>query len=119
MKNPADGIIRGITNEGEVLGDELRAILPREARTINWITEDNHPRIDQIMLGCEGRTPQTLRIVEVTESGTKFVRVDYPACGNEPSLGTEYGTVCMVATMKGFQVDKPWKRQLKRKRPWE
>ena len=117
--DPMHDSVEGIADEDEVLGDELRAILPRDARTIFWETEGYHPRMDEIMLGCNGRTPQSLGIVEVTESGTRFVRVDYPACGNAPDIGTGYGTVCMVATMKGLDVDKPWKRQMKRKMPWE
>ena len=68
------------------------------------------------MVGCGGRTPQALGIIEVNKRGRKFVRIDYPACGNEPAIGHDYGTVCIVATMKGLDVDKPWTRGRKRKR---
>ena len=97
-----------IVADDEILTKELRAILPRKALPIEWETDDDSPSIREIIIACRGRTPRALGIPEVTRSSTKFVRVDYPFYGNEVAIGTQYGTVCMVATRKGLNVDEPW-----------
>jgi len=64
----------------------------------------------ELMAENGARTPQTLGILEVTKSYEAFVRV---ACGNVPSIGT----VCIVATMQGFNADElgsvSWSRILR------
>ncbi len=36
----------------------------------------------------------------------------YPAGSNWPAVGTEYGTVCMVAMMQGLDIDEPWNHKV-------
>ncbi len=66
------------------------------------------------MVASGARTPQTLGILEVTKSYETCVRVEYPSFGIGPLMDAIYGTVCMVATMQGLDVDEPWTRQLDR-----
>lgn len=55
---------------------------------------------------------KALGIVEVTQNPLRFVKVEFTAFGNEPYSATHYGTVCMIATMKGYDVDEPWTKEL-------
>ncbi|KAF8327457.1 uncharacterized protein EI90DRAFT_3127143 [Cantharellus anzutake] len=85
----------------------LHAILPR------WVASIDAPKeveggTNEIINFLGGGTPRVLGIIEVTKNPDKFVKIDYIAYGNEPWEDTDYGTICMVATMHGFDVDEPW-----------
>ncbi len=98
-----------ILGEGDLPDDRLSAILPRSPVVEKLQQLDyEETSIGSIALACGARTPKTLGIVEVTQTPLRFVKIDFLTYGNEASLETTYGTVCMIATMKGYDIDEPW-----------
>ncbi|KAF8326376.1 uncharacterized protein EI90DRAFT_3291421 [Cantharellus anzutake] len=84
-----------------------RAILPRSAKLHTW--GEMEGGVNTLIRTHKGRSPGRLGIIEVNGNPKKFVKVDFVAYGNEASLETAYGTVCMVTTVRGFDVDEPWR----------
>ncbi len=106
--NGDDGSME-ILGEDELPHDRLSVILPRSPA----VEELRQPTYEETSIGsiavaCGARTPQALGIVEVTQTPLRFVKIDFMTYGNEASLATTYGTVCMIATMKGYDIDEPW-----------
>ncbi|KAF8326379.1 uncharacterized protein EI90DRAFT_3070717 [Cantharellus anzutake] len=85
---------------------QTRAILPRSAKLQTW--DEMEGGVNTLIRTHKGRSPGRLGIIEVNGDPKKFVKVDFVAYGNEALFETEYGTVCMVTTVQGFDVDEPW-----------
>ena len=100
-----------ILGEGERSRDPQTAILPRSRKVrlgLDYLEES----IENISIRCGARTPKALGIVEVTQNSPMFFKIEFLAYGNEARVDTEYGTVCMIATMKGYDIDEPWTKAL-------
>ncbi len=107
---PTDGDGRTkILGEGDHIDDRLTAILPRAPAAEGlWQMDYENVSLGNIVVACGARTPKALGVVEVTQTPLRFVKIEFLAYGNEAELATTYGTVCMIATMNGYDIDEPW-----------
>ena len=105
-----------ILAEGEDPEDLQTAILPRSREVGLSDLDYEDVSIETISAACGARTPRALGIIEVTQCPLRFVKVEFMAYGNQAELATHYGTICMIATMKGYDVDEPWTKELRFRR---
>lgn len=67
--------------------------------------------IDEMYDKSGAGTPQELGLVQVGDTEPRFYDpMYYVAYGNQASVGVEYSTVCLVATMAGEEESEPWDR---------
>ncbi|KAF8341306.1 uncharacterized protein EI90DRAFT_3011932 [Cantharellus anzutake] len=114
---PGDPEYCGLLSEDDE--GEVCAILPRSVDQLDAWGEESESGLNGIVICQGGRSPRQLGMIEVTGNPQFFVRVDYVVHGNEPaSVHADYGTVCMVATMQGYDIDEPWGKDKPKKNPY-
>ncbi|KAF9516018.1 hypothetical protein BS47DRAFT_1341334, partial [Hydnum rufescens UP504] len=77
------------------------------------MTADDGRELDtepSVLRWFEGRRPKDLEgLVEVTDRSLEhYLKHSFLAYGNQPSLGANYGSICVIANVPGEDVNAPW-----------